>query len=229
MKKILLTVAVLMFMGTAFSQGKLLQWNQLMDYKLYPQRAIHGYMFNPGNDNLMYKRDTLYMVFDGKIERTMTDDERDTYTATSMYVPSERVETKEGCLYVDGTLVEKGDGYNIVLGESVHRNEFGINGGLFWSPEESRLAFYRMDQSMVVDYPLVNTKAREAEVRNIKYPMAGMKSHEVTVGVWDTHKEKLIYLDTRRDTSVHEREMYLTNIAWSPDEKYIFIAKINRE
>ena len=125
--------------------------------------------------------------------------------------------------------MERGDGYNVVLGESVHRNEFGINGGLFWSPKASRLAFYRMDQSMVEDYPIVNTKAREAEVRNIKYPMAGMKSHEVTVGVWDCAAQKLVYLNTARDTSVHEREMYLTNIAWSPDEKYVYIAKVNRE
>ena len=59
--------------------------------------------------------------------------------------------------------------------------------------------------------------------------MAGMKSHEVTVGVWDCALQKLVYLNTARDTSVHEREMYLTNIAWSPDEKYVYIAKINRE
>ncbi|MBR4774024.1 MAG: DPP IV N-terminal domain-containing protein, partial [Bacteroidales bacterium] len=131
--------------------------------------------------------------------------------------------------YVDGKLVERGDGYNIVLGESVHRNEFGIDGGLFWSPKESKLAFYRMDQSMVKDYPLVNTKAREAEPKPIKYPMAGMKSHEVTVGVYDVATEKLVYLNTRKDTTVHEREMYLTNIAWSPDERYVFIAKVNRE
>ena len=220
---------MLVCMGTAFSQGKLLRWDQLMDYKLYPQRPMRGFFFKPDSDKVMYKKDTLYMVFDGKTERAMTAEERDTYTATTMYVPNERNEIKDGCLYVDGKLVERGDGYNIVLGESVHRNEFGIDGGIFWSPEQTRMAFYRMDQSMVVDYPLVNTKAREAEVRNIKYPMAGMQSHWVTVGVWDTGNEKLIYLNTARDTTVHEREMYLTNIAWSPDEKYIFIAKINRE
>ncbi|MBP5676954.1 MAG: DPP IV N-terminal domain-containing protein [Bacteroidales bacterium] len=229
MKKILTIAAVLMFMGTAMAQNKMLQWNQLMDRNLYPQREARGFMFVTGSDKVMYMKDTAYMLFDGKKERPMTADEKDTYTATSMYVPGERTETIDGNLYVDGTLVERGDGYNIVLGESVHRNEFGIEGGLFWSPEETYLAFYRMDQSMVKDYPLVNTKAREAEPKPIKYPMAGMKSHEVTVGVWNTHKETLVYLDTRRDTTVHEREMYLTNIAWSPDEKYVFIAKVNRE
>lgn len=38
-------------------------------------------------------------------------------------------------------------------GLSVHRDEFGIHKGTFWSPKGSLLAFYRMDQSMVTDYP----------------------------------------------------------------------------
>ena len=224
-----MTLAAVMCAATMMAQDKMLQWDELMNYKLYPQREMRGFTFVPGTNKVMYLKDTAYMLFDGKKERAMTDDERREYRNMTRQQREERVETKDGNLYVDDKLVERGDGYNIVLGESVHRNEFGIDGGLFWSPKQTRLAFYRMDQSMVVDYPIVNTKAREAEVRNIKYPMAGMKSHEVTVGVWDTKTEKLVYLNTRKDTTVHEREMYLTNIAWSPDEKYVFIAKINRE
>ncbi|MBQ7710877.1 MAG: DPP IV N-terminal domain-containing protein [Bacteroidales bacterium] len=230
MRKILLTLAAVMCAATMMAQGqKLLQWDQLMDRSLYPQREMRGFTFVPGTDQVMYMKDTAYMLFNGREERAMTAAEKEQYKGIVRPEKKERVTFEEGSLYVDGQFVEKGDGYNIVLGESVHRNEFGIDGGLFWSPKRSRLAFYRMDQSMVVDYPLVNTKAREAEPKPIKYPMAGMKSHEVTVGVWDTKTEKLVYLDTRKDTTVHEREMYLTNIAWSPDEKFVFIAKINRE
>ena len=229
MRKILLTLAAVMCAATMMAQDKMLQWDELMNYKLYPQREMRGFTFVPGTNKVMYLKDTAYMLFDGKKERAMTDDERREYRNMTRQQREERVETKDGNLYVDDKLVERGDGYNIVLGESVHRNEFGIDGGLFWSPKQTRLAFYRMDQSMVVDYPIVNTKAREAEVRNIKYPMAGMKSHEVTVGVWDCASQKLVYLNTARDTTVHEREMYLTNIAWSPDEKFIYIAKVNRE
>ena len=231
MRKILITMAVLLMAGTAFSQEKLLQWDQLMDRSLYPQREMSSFIFAPDGKTVTYYKDKELYAFDGKKEfKLETEAQRDWRKPKDNNSKlEERVELKEGNLYVDGKFVEKGDGYNIVLGESVHRNEFGIEGGLFWSPKASRLAFYRMDQSMVKDYPLVNTKAREAEVKPIKYPMAGMKSHEVTVGVWDAAAQKLVYLNTRKDTTVHEREMYLTNIAWSPDEKYVFIAKINRE
>ena len=233
MRKILLTLAAVMCAATMMAQEKLLQWDQLMDRSLYPQREMMSFIFAPDGKTVTYYKggeDKGFYGFDGKKEFKLSEAQQD-WRKPKDNDPKleERVELKEGNLYVDGKLVERGDGYNVVLGESVHRNEFGINGGLFWSPKASRLAFYRMDQSMVVDYPIVNTKAREAEVRNIKYPMAGMKSHEVTVGVWDCAAQKLVYLNTARDTSVHEREMYLTNIAWSPDEKYVYIAKVNRE
>ena len=50
----------------------------------------------------------------------------------------------------------------IVYGQSVHRDEFGITKGTFWSPDGLRLAFSRMDQSMVADYPQVDVFPREA-------------------------------------------------------------------
>ena len=227
-----MTLAVLLLAGTAFSQGKLLQWDQLMDRSLYPQREAMSFVFAPDGKTVTYYKtsDKNYYGFDGKKEFRLTEAQQD-WRKPKSHDPKleERVEKKDGNLYVDGKLVERGDGYNIVLGESVHRNEFGIGGGLFWSPKNSKLAFYRMDQSMVVDYPLVNTKTREAEVKPIKYPMAGMQSHWVTVGVYEPSTEKLVYLNTCRDTTVREREMYLTNIAWSPDERFVYIAKVNRE
>ena len=118
---------------------------------------------------------------------------------------------------------------DIIFGQSVHRNEFGISKGTFWSPKGNKLAFYRMDQTMVTDYPMVNTKSRIASPAPFKYPMAGMKSHEVTVGIYSGDQQNIVYLQTRKDTSVAEREMYLTNLTWSPDEQYLYIAKINRE
>lgn len=111
----------------------------------------------------------------------------------------------------------------ILNGQSVHRNEFGIQKGTFWSSDGKKLAFYRMDQSMVTDYPLVDISTRIAELKNIKYPMAGMKSHQVTIGIYDTQTNKTIYLKTGLP-----KEKYLTNIAWSPNGEYINIAELNR-
>ena len=112
----------------------------------------------------------------------------------------------------------------IVYGQSVHRNEFGIEKGTFWSPDGHRLAFYRMDQSMVEDYPQVNIYAREASHEPDKYPMAGMTSHKVTVGIYDLKTGKTVYLQAGDPT-----DRYFTNISWSPDSKYVFMFELNRD
>ncbi|MBK9570277.1 MAG: DPP IV N-terminal domain-containing protein [Chitinophagaceae bacterium] len=112
---------------------------------------------------------------------------------------------------------------DIVYASSVHRDEFGINKGTFWSNSGTQLAFYRMDQSMVTDYPIINWSERPAKVELIKYPMAGDKSHEVTIGVYNTTTQSTLWLKTGEPA-----EQYLTNIAWSPDDKFIFIAVLNR-
>ena len=112
----------------------------------------------------------------------------------------------------------------IVNGQQVHRNEFGIKKGTFWSPSGKLLAFYRMDQTMVTDYPLVNIEPRIAKAHYIKYPMAGMASHQVTVGVYNPDNHKIVFLNTGEPA-----EQYLTNITWSPDDKSIYIAVLNRD
>lgn len=112
----------------------------------------------------------------------------------------------------------------IVYGQSVHRNEFGIEKGTFWSEDGRKLAFYRMDQSMVEDYPQVDLFQREAEHAPDKYPMAGMTSHKVTIGVYDIDSQKTIYLNAGDPT-----DRYFTNIQWSPDGKSIYLFELNRD
>ena len=78
------------------------------------------------------------------------------------------------------TVVAHDDNEAVSFGASnVHRNEFGISKGIFWSPQGNAVAFYRMDESRVTDYPLVDISARTAALKATKYPMAGMASHEV--------------------------------------------------
>ena len=112
---------------------------------------------------------------------------------------------------------------DIVYGQSVHRDEFGIYKGTFWSNDGQKLAFYRMDQSMVADYPLVDIDTRIATETPVRYPMAGEKSHLVTVGIYDLKTNKTVYLNTGDPT-----DRYFTNIAWSPDGKLIYLIELNR-
>jgi len=135
---------------------------------------------------------------------------------------------KSDNLYVNnaqGTLKQltKDGSRDIVYGQSVHRDEFGIYKGTFWSNDGQKLAFYRMDQSMVADYPLVDIDTRIATETPVRYPMAGEKSHLVTVGIYDLNTDKTVYLNTGDPT-----DRYFTNIAWAPDGKLIYLIEMNR-
>lgn len=120
--------------------------------------------------------------------------------------------------------LSKEENSGIVYGQSVHRNEFGISKGTFWSPSGSLLAFYRMDETMVEQYPLVDVDAPIAALNNIRYPMAGRVSHHVSVGVYDMNTDRQVFLQTGAP-----EDRYFTNISWSPDEKVLYVAELNRE
>ena len=123
---------------------------------------------------------------------------------------------------------------DIVYGQSVHRDEFGIRKGTYWSNDGEKLAFYRMDQSMVTDYPQVDipeigfnhpeTQSCIATAAPDKYPMAGETSHKVTVGVFNLNTGKTVYLKAGDPT-----DHYFTNISWSPDSKTIYMFELNRD
>jgi dipeptidyl-peptidase 4 len=114
--------------------------------------------------------------------------------------------------------------YEIENGKSVHRDEFGIHKGLYWSPKGNKLAYYRMDQNDVSDYPIIDWTTYPAKNKNIKYPMAGGKSHYVTLKLYDLKTGNTVHIKT-----AGPRDQYLTNVAWSPDENKIYIAVLNRE
>jgi dipeptidyl-peptidase-4 len=112
---------------------------------------------------------------------------------------------------------------HIVNGQAVHREEFGIHEGIYWSPRGNLLAFYRMDQTMVTDYPITEWDEKPARQRLIKYPFAGDSSHQVQVGVYNLKTGRTIFLETGEPL-----DQYLTNLAWSPDEKKIYLVIVNR-
>ena len=113
---------------------------------------------------------------------------------------------------------------NIVSGQAIARSEFGISNGIFWSPKSSYIAFYQKDETNVADYPLLDINETPGKLENIKYPMIGQNSEKPKVGIYSLANNKTVYISPKGNS-----EDYLTNISWTPDEKYILIAEVNRE
>jgi len=125
---------------------------------------------------------------------------------------------------LDGKVIVRAENPGIVYGETVSRNEFGIDGGLFWSPDSLKLAFYRKDETAVTDFPLLDITTRTGSLKSIKYPMNGMDSERISLGIYDRASGKTVWCDVNE----YGDDRYLTNISWSPDSRNIFIQVVDR-
>ena len=116
------------------------------------------------------------------------------------------------------------DDPDIVNGQVVSRNEFGISTGTFWSESGKKLAFYRKDESLVGTFPLLDINTRTGSLFEITYPMAGMSSENVRLGIYDLASNSTVFVQA--DDFGYDQ--YLTNITWSPDDRHIFIQVLDR-
>ncbi|AND64808.1 peptidase [Flavobacterium covae] len=114
---------------------------------------------------------------------------------------------------------------NIVNGSDyVHRQEFGIDRGMWWNEAGTQLAYYRKDETMVANYPLTNWNEPEAVNKDIKYPMVGMNNEKVSLVIFDLASSKKVTMQTGESN-----DQYLTMVSWEPTGKHIFIGILNRE
>ena len=179
----------------------------------------------PDKEQMLIKLPGKYIVYDFKNNQIVSTTALKKEAANQDYCTTTGnvAYTVGNNLYInENAITDESEG--IVCGQSVHRNEFGISKGTFWSPKGNLLAFYRMDESMVTQYPLVDITQRIAEVNNIRYPMAGMTSHLVTIGIHNPSNGKTLYLKAGDPT-----DRYFTNISWAPDEKSLYLIELNRD
>ena len=221
-----------------FTLDDINKWAESDDSVCYVRHLMNASFPYPDKPLVAVGNRKAYILVDFKAKKTVWQDSISGQTANdwnsasraTAYVEDHQLYIADGQgkkhqLTTDGSR-------EIVYGQSVHRDEFGITKGTFWSPDGQRLAFYRMDQSMVTDYPQVDIYPRTAAYEPDKYPMAGTNTHVVTIGVYDLRAQKTVYLQTPAvdyaATSL-QHPCYFTNLAWSPDSKHIFLQELNRD
>lgn len=149
--------------------------------------------------------------------------EKDTWLKTNKNLDGAS-QTNDGAVEYKKTMITTDGAYGLVNGKAVHRNEFGITKGLFWSALGNKLAYYKMYEAGVSDYELMNFESKPGAFEKIKYPMAGAQSHVVKLWVQDYSKQRNFEVQTGNGI-----DQYLTNVAWSPQEDLIYIAIVNRD
>ena len=213
-----------------FTVDDINKWAETKDDSDKIRHLMYASFPYPGKPLMLVSRKNERLLIDFKAKKTVWKQRAEGETHADWNAKSRAVAfVKDDNLYVTDAQgntrqLTKDGSHDIVYGQSVHRDEFGIHKGTFWSNDGQKLAFYRMDQSMVTDYPLVNIDTRVATELPTKYPMAGETSHKVTVGVYDLKTGKTVYLKAGDPT-----DRYFTNIAWSPANEAVYMIELNRD
>lgn len=213
-----------------FTVDDINKWAETKDDSDKIRHLMYASFPYPGKPLVLVSRKNERLLIDFKAKKTVWKQRAEGETHADWNAKSRAVAfVKDDNLYVTDAQgntrqLTKDGSHDIVYGQSVHRDEFGIYKGTFWSNDGQKLAFYRMDQSMVTDYPLVNIDTRVATELPTKYPMAGETSHKVTVGVYDLKTGKTVYLKAGDPT-----DRYFTNIAWSPANEAVYMIELNRD
>ncbi len=194
----------------------------LMDHFPHILEIGNGTVFFDCHDNRMifdYRAKTL--IFDASQRSDATNFDVHTKTLQVAY-------TRENNLYVTRNrmrfAVTHDEDKAIVNGQVVHRNEFGITKGTFWSNSGNKLAFYVMDERMVNMYPLTVYGEDSTYVRQIRYPEAGNTMHRVQVKIFDAMAHTSRFLEPYADPG----ENYIPSITWSPDDSELYVVMLDR-
>ena len=226
MKKYLILLGATLVGGALFAQPRVIDVHPAHDGKLLTmEEAVASRAVSPQNRFFQWVDDNEYSSLNGRVwERGKIDEKLE----LPKEEPGWRALNVGNSLYItdgkDTVAVAVSNDREIVYGQSVSRNEFGINGGIFWAPSGRKLAFYRKDESRVTDFPLLDIRTRTGDLVLRKYPMNGMDSEIVDLGVYDLDKGSTIYLNVKEFTP----ERFLTNISWSPDDKSIYVQVLDR-
>jgi dipeptidyl-peptidase 4 len=117
------------------------------------------------------------------------------------------------------------------VGSWVYGEELGQTSAIWWSPDGTKVGFYRFDESKVKDYYLQLDQTNiQSALDTEAYPKAGSDNPIADVLVYDLAAKRKVTIDTRdgkpftNDVVGH----YVYNVLWSPDGTELLMNRTNR-
>ncbi len=166
-----------------------------------------------------------------KVMKTVTAEGKQCYTSFSP--DSKKIAyVREGNIYIkdlqtdnvqpityDGTM-----GQNIYgMADALYENNFGMMQAYQWSADGQYLAFLRFNETAVKSFPISYYDRVYPEVNKQRYPKAGEIVPEVSVFIYNIANKIITPVDLGLNLN-----QYVTGIKWQPDNKALFIQRLNR-
>lgn len=103
----------------------------------------------------------------------------------------------------------------------VYEEEFAFNKAFFWSPDGSKIAYYKFDESEVKEFNMPIFSGLYPEDYKFKYPKAGEENSKVSIHIYD--------LKTKQNTTLNLGNYeYIPRIKWTQSSEYLAVMTMPR-
>lgn len=123
------------------------------------------------------------------------------------------------------SITTDGEVNKVINGASdwVYEEEFAIDRCYFWSPDGTRIAYIRFDESGVKEFSFDKYGTLYPEGYKYKYPKAGEDNSKVSVHLYDVATKKTQMVDVGKNP-----DQYIPRIAWTADPAKLLVIRMNR-
>ncbi|RMH18812.1 MAG: S9 family peptidase, partial [Gemmatimonadetes bacterium] len=105
----------------------------------------------------------------------------------------------------------------------VYEEELSLSDGWRWSPDGSRIAFWRVDQSPVKTFYMIDDLQLYAQPIPLRYPKAGDPNSFVSVGVIDLASGSTTWMDLGDNP-----DTYVARMDWAASSDELVVQRLNR-
>jgi len=102
----------------------------------------------------------------------------------------------------------------------------GNFGAYWWNPDSTRVAFLRLDEHPVPDFPVVDHIPLDQRLENTPYPKAGDPNPIAKLGVVNAAGGDITWVDTK---NYLPEDLLIVRVGWFPDGKKVWFQAQNRE
>jgi dipeptidyl-peptidase-4 len=114
---------------------------------------------------------------------------------------------------------------NIINGTTdwVYEEELGLQDAFRFSPDSRKIAFWRLDQTVIKPFYMIDQLSLYPELMPVRYPKAGEANSEVRIGVVEISSRDATWIDLGEETDIYVPRM---DFAGSSDE--VWFTRFNR-
>ena len=202
--------------------------------RIVGQRGIVSYQFSPDGNRLLFPLNGDLFLYDlesretRQLTATEAGETDPKFSSTGRYVSFIR---DQDLFAIDlGSFDElrlTHDGGGLIrngMAEFIAQEEMDRYTGYWWAPDDSAVAFIRVDESPVLVAERFEIYAEDFKVYEQRYPATGTPNVLVRLGVVAPDGTDLRWMDIGGETDI-----YLPRVDWFPDSQFLAVQRQSRE